>query len=111
MQSLNMEKTATPVMPAVFPAAPLSNVMEGQTFNTAISNTTAPVQVQNHDAFNHSGNNSVNTIFNNDGFENAVNLGEGNNGSNPNFDEMPSFDEIDRFIQELNASGVNIWDD
>lgn len=92
-----MEKTATPVTPAMFSKAPLSTLVEGQTYNTANSNTTvAPnsVQVQNHDSFNHYGNNSVNTNINHDDFGNANDLGEGTNGSNQYFDEILSADDI-----------------
>ncbi|KAK1380837.1 hypothetical protein POM88_027581 [Heracleum sosnowskyi] len=117
-QSLNLQETTSPVMPAVLHEAPLNIVMEGQTYATASSNTTAaPNSVhysfesvkQNQDAFNYSSNNStINTNINNDG--NAENVVEGTNGSNQQFDGMSSVDDLYQMMQDLETSGVKISD-
>lgn len=42
-QSLNLQKTATPVMPSMHLGGPLNIVMQGQTYSTAyLNNTVAP---------------------------------------------------------------------
>lgn len=83
-QSLNLQKIDSPDMPAVLPAATLNSVTQGQTFGTASSAYGAAPNFghysvygvkQDQDAFNYSGNNSVNAIIND-----GVQVPKGNGG-------------------------------